>query len=323
MLGARQLLSQAWGWFATGCGGCQPLQSLYAWASLAVALEPLLPAARAVALADGHVRDKQFTSDAWRSARRALYEPVEPWRWLGLLGCEAPREFYDSCGLQPEAEDLDALCEDTMAGTPAPTPSALDATTPQGAGANVADGAASEDPIDLKEVWEVDEKVGGEALPEAPTGDEVQGEWQAAEPPTASEVAIDMGQEEQVDVSPDQVGDEEVSPDDGTRHDPRNGVASEGFVDDFEDASQASPASPTSRGIVSRGISEMYAEEGFEDDEGEEDEASPGQGGDDPSEGSDDYGEDYDFEPDEGADAPAGVNEAQANLDGGYSFEGD
>lgn len=98
LLRSRDLLLQAWTWAAEGCDGIAVLRALFAWAALAVALQPLaemwrrlLPVQRA--LEKGVTRVAAANADqlplikarAWTAALFLLDGPGEAWWWLRLI----------------------------------------------------------------------------------------------------------------------------------------------------------------------------------------------------------------------------------------------
>jgi hypothetical protein len=102
---ARDLLTEAWGWVANGCGGNRTLCVLFAWVSFAVSMRPLIEMAQLLAPVHRQVKrglDKirraspeqqlQAKAKAWTAALFLLDGPGEPWWWLRLIRPAAERE---------------------------------------------------------------------------------------------------------------------------------------------------------------------------------------------------------------------------------------
>jgi hypothetical protein len=141
---AETALLGLWGTFRTGTfhslhSHDERHRTLFAWASLAVSMAPLLEAAAALApahkavkaAADDMKRQATETSVpdseeiAWQKVREALRDvnsgkptPGEPWLWLRLVGCKDPEAYYVKNDLKIETKKIETpikVAEDVMA----------------------------------------------------------------------------------------------------------------------------------------------------------------------------------------------------------------
>jgi len=133
---AKALLLRLWGCFGAGSSCSQTLQQLFAWLTLAASLSSIVLVAQELAPWHEAVRKalarlqglegialECAEDDAWANLRLELYRSGEPWLWLRLMGCEAPQEFYNRFGLEPEGmihSGAAAVVGRTLAGAPGP-----------------------------------------------------------------------------------------------------------------------------------------------------------------------------------------------------------
>jgi len=95
---ARELLQDVWGWFALGSARNPALDRMFAWASLAVTMTPLVEAAQRLLPVHAELRKglqriqrappdqaRSVASKAWTAALFLLDASGEPWWWLELI----------------------------------------------------------------------------------------------------------------------------------------------------------------------------------------------------------------------------------------------
>eukprot|EP00928_Gymnodinium_smaydae_P035155 TRINITY_DN24797_c0_g1_i2.p1 TRINITY_DN24797_c0_g1~~TRINITY_DN24797_c0_g1_i2.p1 ORF type:complete len:1441 (+),score=190.52 TRINITY_DN24797_c0_g1_i2:160-4482(+) len=124
---ALDLLAEIWFWAASGCGGSQALGALYAWASLAAVLLPMVEVSQRLVVVKKTVTTalakvsnitavpaKDATAvkvRAWTTVLFQLDDGEEPWWWLSLIraGANLPRPWTDAdeggVGHEPEEDD--------------------------------------------------------------------------------------------------------------------------------------------------------------------------------------------------------------------------
>lgn len=115
---SQSLLLRLWSVFRAGSLHPQPShderhRTLFAWASLATSLIPLLSSTLTLAPAYAQVkaaaasmkRQAEESSAAaaekttWHQVQQSLHRADEPWWWLRLIGCKDPKGFYVQHGL--------------------------------------------------------------------------------------------------------------------------------------------------------------------------------------------------------------------------------